>query len=54
MDSHTHTEAGMISEDPDIRNKTVEKRFKKLKLIKDASIPPEFIGDTEENKISDC
>ncbi len=49
-DSHTHTEEGMITEDPVIRNKTVEKRFKKLKLIKDASIPPEFIGDRKKIK----
>ncbi|TFG20615.1 MAG: 2-oxoacid:acceptor oxidoreductase subunit alpha [Promethearchaeota archaeon] len=49
-DSHTHTEAGMISEDPEIREKSVEKRLKKLKLIKDASIPPEFIGDANKIK----
>ncbi len=44
-DSHTHTEEGDITEDPIIREKTVEKRFKKLELIKRISIPPEFIGN---------
>ncbi len=43
-DSHTHDEYGAITEDPYIRNKTVEKRFKKLELIKKETIPPEFYG----------
>jgi 2-oxoglutarate ferredoxin oxidoreductase subunit alpha len=44
-DSHTHDEYGVITEDPHLRNKTVKKRFKKLELIKNESIPPEFIGN---------
>ncbi len=43
-DSHTHTEEGDITEDPEIRAKTVEKRYKKLELIKKITIPPEFMG----------
>jgi 2-oxoglutarate ferredoxin oxidoreductase subunit alpha len=43
-DSHTHDEYGAITEDPVIRNRTVEKRFKKLELIKRETIPPEFHG----------
>ncbi|MFX1280487.1 MAG: 2-oxoacid:acceptor oxidoreductase subunit alpha [Promethearchaeota archaeon] len=43
-DSHTHDEYGAITEDPIIRNKTVEKRFKKLEVIKKETIPPEFYG----------
>ncbi|MHA1932294.1 MAG: 2-oxoacid:acceptor oxidoreductase subunit alpha [Promethearchaeota archaeon] len=43
-DSHTHDEYGVITEDPIIRNKTVDKRFKKLELIKKETIPPEFYG----------
>ncbi|MHA1110223.1 MAG: 2-oxoacid:acceptor oxidoreductase subunit alpha [Promethearchaeota archaeon] len=46
-DSHTHTEGGTITEDPELRNKTVQKRFKKLKMIQDITIRPEFIGDEE-------
>jgi len=43
-DSHTHDEFGQITEDSIIRNKTVDKRFKKLELIKKETIPPEFYG----------
>jgi 2-oxoglutarate ferredoxin oxidoreductase subunit alpha len=49
-DSHTHTEEGMITEDPDIRNKNVDKRYKKLKLLQETSIPPKFIGNIEKMK----
>ncbi len=43
-DSHTHNERGEITEDPTIRKKTVQKRFKKLGLLRKTAIPPEFIG----------
>ena len=43
-DSHTHTEEGDITEDPETRSKTVEKRYKKLELIKKITIQPELIG----------
>ena len=43
-DSHTHNECGEITEDPTIRKKSVQKRFKKLGLLRKAAIPPEFIG----------
>ncbi|MFX1457330.1 MAG: 2-oxoacid:acceptor oxidoreductase subunit alpha [Promethearchaeota archaeon] len=46
-DSHTHDEYGAITEDPIIRNKTVDKRFKKLELIKKETIPPEFHGSED-------
>ncbi len=46
-DSHTHDEFGVITEDAGIRNMTVEKRFKKLDLIKKETIPPEFIGNED-------
>lgn len=46
-DSHTHTEEGNITEDQIIRKKTVEKRYKKLELIKKAALPPEFIGNDD-------
>ncbi len=45
-DSHTHDEFGVITEDPNLRNKTVKKRFKKLELIKKETIPPEFLGSS--------
>ena len=43
-DSHTHNECGEITEDPTLRKKSVQKRFKKLGLLRKAAIPPEFIG----------
>ena len=43
-DSHTHTESGDITEDPDLRMQTVEKRLKKFSLIKDNALPPEYFG----------
>ncbi len=46
-DSHTHTEEGNITEDPTIRKKTVEKRYKKLELIKKIATPPELIGNDD-------
>ena len=46
-DSHTHTEDGDITEDPDLRIKTVEKRLKKYSLIKENSLPPEYIGSDD-------
>ncbi|MHA2472308.1 MAG: 2-oxoacid:acceptor oxidoreductase subunit alpha [Promethearchaeota archaeon] len=46
-DSHTHDEFGQITEDPKIRIKTVDKRFRKLELIKKETIPPEFYGNAD-------
>jgi len=46
-DSHTHDEFGVITEDPQLRIKAVEKRFKKLDLIRKETIPPEFIGSED-------
>jgi 2-oxoglutarate ferredoxin oxidoreductase subunit alpha len=43
-DSHTHTEDGDITEDPDLRMRTVEKRLKKLSLIKENALLPEYMG----------
>ncbi len=46
-DSHTHTENGEITEDPILRKKSVQKRFKKLGLLRKEAIPPEFIGSED-------
>jgi len=46
-DSHTHTESGEITEDPILRKKSVQKRFKKLGLLRKDAIPPEFIGSKD-------
>ncbi|MHA1314529.1 MAG: 2-oxoacid:acceptor oxidoreductase subunit alpha [Candidatus Helarchaeota archaeon] len=46
VDGHTHDEEGHISEDLDnIRIKMVEKRLKKMELMKKEAIPPEILGN---------
>ncbi|HNS32587.1 MAG TPA: 2-oxoacid:acceptor oxidoreductase subunit alpha [bacterium] len=47
VDSDEHDENGRITEDMDIRRKMVEKRWKKLALVKEEIISPEFYGDRE-------
>lgn len=44
VDSDEHDESGHITESMDIRSKMVEKRLKKLELIKKEIIPPELFG----------
>ena len=44
FDSHEHDEDGFITEDPDIRTKMVDKRFKKLESYSKESIDAEIIG----------
>ncbi|MFX0204806.1 MAG: 2-oxoacid:acceptor oxidoreductase subunit alpha [Candidatus Hodarchaeota archaeon] len=47
VDSHTHTEDSRITEDPEIRKKSVDKRVKKLKAIQEESIPPILNGNKD-------
>ncbi|MHA1975468.1 MAG: 2-oxoacid:acceptor oxidoreductase subunit alpha [Candidatus Hodarchaeales archaeon] len=51
VDSHTHTQDSQITEDPVIRKKMVDKQFKKLELLKEISIKPTFIGNSESEVI---
>jgi 2-oxoglutarate ferredoxin oxidoreductase subunit alpha len=44
VDSDEHDEEGYITEDFDVRVKMVDKRLKKLDLIREEVIPPELIG----------
>ncbi|MFW9928585.1 MAG: 2-oxoacid:acceptor oxidoreductase subunit alpha [Candidatus Thorarchaeota archaeon] len=46
-DSHTHTEVGDITEDPELRIQTVKKRLKKFALIKDNALAPEYFGSND-------
>lgn len=46
LDSDEHTEFGVITESADVRNKMVEKRARKLELLKEELIEPLFDGDT--------
>jgi 2-oxoglutarate ferredoxin oxidoreductase subunit alpha len=44
VDSDEHDEVGRLTEDLDLRIKMTDKRLKKLELMKDDVIKPEFIG----------
>jgi len=44
LDSDEHDEEGHITEDLDLRTKMVNKRLKKLDLIRNDIIPPELVG----------
>ncbi len=44
LDSDEHDEEGHITEDLNLRTKMVNKRLKKLELIKNDIIPPELVG----------
>ncbi len=47
VDSDEHTEEAHITEASDVRNAQMEKRMKKLQLIKDEMEEPEFIGNED-------
>ncbi len=44
-DSHEHTEEGHMTEDLTLRPLMVEKRLKKIEMVKDDAIHPEYSGD---------
>lgn len=51
FDSHEHDEEGFITEDPEIRTKMVDKRFKKMKAFSEDSIDAEIIGSKFYNTL---
>ncbi|MGD2095799.1 MAG: hypothetical protein PVH77_12400, partial [Phycisphaerales bacterium] len=54
LDSDEHDEQGHITEDLDLRIKMVDKRLKKLELIKNEIIPPELIGPKNYKDLVVC
>jgi 2-oxoglutarate ferredoxin oxidoreductase subunit alpha len=46
-----HDEIGHITEDPVLRTKMVNKRLKKLELIKKEAIPPDLLGNKDYNTL---
>jgi 2-oxoglutarate ferredoxin oxidoreductase subunit alpha len=44
-DSDEHTEDGHLTEDLIVRKRMVEKRGRKLKILREAAVPPEFKGE---------
>jgi 2-oxoglutarate ferredoxin oxidoreductase subunit alpha len=53
-DSHEHTEDGHVSEDATVRVAMVEKRLRKLSVIKEAGIPPDVTGDENPDLMLVC
>jgi 2-oxoglutarate ferredoxin oxidoreductase subunit alpha len=54
VDSDEHDEEGHITEDLDLRVKMVNKRLKKIDLIKNQIIPPELVGPSDYEKLVVC
>jgi len=54
VDSDEHDEAGYITEDLELRTKMVDKRLRKLDLIKKEIIPPELIGPDDFRNLVIC
>jgi len=53
-DSHEHTEDGHITEDQEVRKRMVEKRLKKMDVLKRDVIEPEFLGDKNPHILLVC
>ena len=55
VDSHEHDENGFVTEDIELRNKMMIKRFKKLdKFIAEDRLEPEYIGPKEPDNLIVC
>ncbi len=54
VDSDEHDEAGHITEDLGLRVKMVDKRLKKLELLKNDTIPPELVGPEDYKNLIVC
>ncbi|MCH8120636.1 MAG: 2-oxoacid:acceptor oxidoreductase subunit alpha [Planctomycetes bacterium] len=54
VDSDEHDEAGHITEDLDLRTEMVDKRLKKLELLKNETIPPELAGPEDYKNLVVC
>ncbi|MFW6382241.1 MAG: 2-oxoacid:acceptor oxidoreductase subunit alpha [Bacillota bacterium] len=55
VDSHEHDENGFVTEDIELRNKMMVKRFRKLdKYIAEDRKEPEYIGPEEPDKLIIC
>ena len=54
VDSDEHDETGHITEDLDLRTKMVDKRLRKLELLKNEEIPPELVGPGDYENLVVC
>jgi len=53
-DSDEHTEDGHLTEDLDVRTRMVQKRWRKLNVIREQTIPPIFEGDDDPEILLVC
>ena len=53
-DSHEHYESGHICEEAEVRTKMVDKRMKKLEVLKKEFIPPDYYGDDNPEILLMC
>jgi 2-oxoglutarate ferredoxin oxidoreductase subunit alpha len=54
VDSDEHDEQGHITEDLDLRTRMVDKRLKKMELIRNETIPPELVGPADFKQLILC
>ena len=54
VDSDEHDQDGHITEDLDLRTRMVNKRLKKMELIKNEVIPPELVGPADYKNLVIC
>lgn len=54
VDSDEHNTEGHITEDLDLRTRMVDKRLRKLELIKSEIIPPELVGSEDYKNLVVC
>ncbi len=53
-DSHEHYENGHIAEDAQVRTAMVDKRLKKMEIIKEEAVPPDLYGDKDADIMLAC
>jgi len=53
-DSDEHDEEGHITEDLDIRTRMVDKRLRKMELLRQEIIPPELVGEEDYTTLVTC
>ena len=54
LDSDEHDEEGKITEEPDLRKRMMDKRLKKLDLLKKEAVPPTFYGAVDAAAVVLC
>jgi 2-oxoglutarate ferredoxin oxidoreductase subunit alpha len=53
-DSHEHYQDGHPAEDAAVRREMVDKRLRKMSLIEEEAVPPEYVGDEKPDLLLVC